>query len=288
MWVNKDEDQFLFNGMLGQNVWCFKKSGIVIVNNAGNDELFQQSNYFALVNKYFNRDFPDEITKHFIDKRHLEHTLKRIAVSRNFVTLHHYELNSYKLGFLPHECHELDKKSLISKNKRMATVGLLPLVWQVVENNYSQGFESIDFSIHDGKFFVDYNQSDESYHFEVGFGEPKYTNIYVHNTPFYIGVTGCFTKNEDGKKVFKIRVDFLETPCTLVLKLVYYNGYYEVYHKEMPGKPFVLEKIMSIKEGIAQTPVIGGITGIAPDDVIEYQVERMFEYRHKLYEKQQE
>jgi hypothetical protein len=285
MWVSPNGDQFLFNGMLGQNVWCFKKSGIVIVNNAGNDELFQQSNYFAIVNKYFDKEFPSSIPKHFIDKKHLDHTLKLIGISRNFVTLNRHELQKYKLGFLPHECHELDGKTLVSDEKRMASVGILPLVWQVVENNYSQGFKSIGFSIENGRFFVEYAQTDEKYCFELGFGEPKYTNIYIHNTPFYIGATGCFSHNEDGKRVFKIRIDFLETPCTMILKLVYKNGYFEVHQSEMPGKPFVLEKIMAIKNGISHTPIIGGVTEIAPDDVIEYQVERMFEFKYRLREK---
>lgn len=285
MWVNADGDQFLFNGMLGQNVWCFKKSGIVIVNNAGNDELFQQSNYFALVKKYFDKEFPDEMPKHFVDHMHLEHVLKRIAVCRNFATLTSAELQKYKMGFLPHECRELDGKTLVSTDKRMASVGILPLVWQVVENNYAQGFKALKFDVKDGKFFVEYQQNDEEYKFEIGFGEPKYTNIYVHNAPFYIGATGCFATNEDGNKVFKIRIDFLETPCTLILKIVYRNGYYEVHQKEMPGKPFVLEKIMAIKQGISQAPIIGGMTDLAPDDIIEYQVERMFEFKYKMIEK---
>ena len=284
MWVSPRGDQFLFNGMLGQNVWCFKKSGIVIVNNAGNDELFQQSNYFAIVKKYFDKEFPDELPNHFIDRMHLEHVIKRVAVSRNFDTLSSGELQKYKLGFLPHECQLLDGKTLVSTDKRMASVGILPLVWQVVENNYSQGFKAIKFFIKDGKFFADYQQNDESYCFEIGFGEPQYSNIYVHNAPFYIGSTGCFATNEDGYKVFKIRIDFLETPCTMILKIVFRNGYYEVYQKEMPGKPFVLEKIMAVKDGISQTPIIGGVTDLAPDDIIEYQVERMFEFKFRMTE----
>lgn len=285
MWTSKDQDQFLFNGMLGQNVWCFKKNGIVIVNNAGNDELFQQSNYFAIVNKYFNREFPDEIKKSLIDKKYLERTLKKIEVSRNFITISPYQLQLYKHGALPKECHELNGKVLVSDASRVATVGILPLVWQVLDNNYSQGFESIGFLINDGDFFVDYKQEDEGYRFEVGFGEPKYTNIFIHGKPFYIGVTGCFAYDEDGKKIFKIRIDFLETPCTLILKLVYYNGYFELRQKEMPGKPFVYDKIMGMKKSLDSTPIVGAMTNIAPDDVIEYQVERMFEFKFKLVEK---
>ncbi len=286
MWISKDGDQFLFNGMLGQNVWCFKRNGIVIVNNAGNDELFQQSNYFAIVNKYFDKEFPDSIKGSLVNRRRLDKTLKSISVSRNFSTLTPMELKKYQLGLLPNEAYALDGKVLVSKDKRAATVGILPLVWQVVENNYSQGFEALRFSVREGRFFVDYDQTDESYHFELGFGEPKYTNIFIHNTPFYIGATGCFAHDEDGRQVFKIRIDFLETPCSLILKLVYCKGYYELRQKEMPGKPFVFEKILAIKNSIAGTPLIGSVTNLAPDDVLEYQVERMFEFKFKLVEKQ--
>ncbi len=282
MWVNKTEDQVLFNGMLGQNVWCFKKNGIVIVSNAGNDELFQQSNYFAIVQKHFDKKFAEPYKRNYADKRYLDATLKRIGVSRNFVTLSHAELKKYKLGFLPPECKDLDGIRLVSDDKRMASVGILPLVWQVVENNYSKGFKSLSFAVENGKMYMHYEQNDEAYHFPLGFGEPEYSNIYIHNTPFYIGATGCFATNEERERVLKIRIDFLETPCTLLLKLVYKNGYFEAHQKEIPGKPFVYDKIIQIKNAISQAPIIGGVTNIAPDDVLEYQVERMFEFMFKL------
>lgn len=282
MWVSADQDQFLFNGMLGQNVWCFKKSGIVIVSNAGNDELFQQSNYFAIVQRYFDRPFPDTLPNSFMDRRYLSAAIKRISVSRNLVTLSPRELQKYKRGILPDECQELDERVLTTSDKRAPTIGILPLVWQVVENNYSQGFRSLSFNIRDGRFFARYEQNDETYTFPIGFGEAEYSNIYIHKMPFYIGVTGCFAVNDEAEKVFKIRIDFLETPCSLLLKLVYKNGYFEVNQKEIPGKPFVYDKIIQIKNAVAQAPIIGGVTNVAPDDVLEYQVERMFEFKFDL------
>lgn len=282
MWTSADEDQFLFNGMLGQNVWCFKRSGIVIVSNAGNDELFQQSNYFALTRKYFDRDFSDKLPKSFMDKRFLDSVLSEISVSRNFVTLTPHKLKKYVAGALPRECAELDGIRLTTEDRRAASIGILPLVWQVVENNYSRGFKAISFVIDNKKFYMRYEQNDETYLVELGFGKPKYTDIVIHNANLSLGATACFAENEEGERVLKIRVDFLETPCSLILKLVFKSGYFELYHKELPGKPFVYDKILQIKKAISQTPVIGNVTNIAPDDVLEYQVERMFEFKIKL------
>lgn len=52
MWVGNAPRAFLFNGMLGQNVLGFPESGIVIAANAGNGEMFQQSDFYAIVTRY--------------------------------------------------------------------------------------------------------------------------------------------------------------------------------------------------------------------------------------------
>ncbi len=285
MWVNNEEDQFLFNGMLGQNVWGFKKNGIVIVSNAGNDELFQHSRFFEIVNKYFNREFTEPLKNRFRDSRHLKRVVKRIEGVNGFRPCSCLEKLRHRFAHLPKECYELSDKTYVSNDKRMPTVGLLPLVWQVVENNYISGFKAIKFKIIDGKYYVIYSAQNEEYCFQIGFGRPEYTSLYICNTPFYIGVIGEFTFNEDNEKVFKIRIDFLETPCSIILKFVYHRDYFEVFQKEIPGKNFVYNRVMSIKKGIAQTPIIGGISDLAPDDIIEHQIEKMLEFKFKLREK---
>ena len=53
-WVHREKNIVLFNGMLGQNVMCFRDSGIVVVSHAGNEEVFQQSLYFSHVERFFD------------------------------------------------------------------------------------------------------------------------------------------------------------------------------------------------------------------------------------------
>ena len=52
-WVGRNEKSFLFNGMFGQNVLGFFDSGVLLVSNAGNNELFQQSNYYEIATRFF-------------------------------------------------------------------------------------------------------------------------------------------------------------------------------------------------------------------------------------------
>ena len=52
IWSARDESAFLFNGMLGQNVWVSPKNRIVIVSHAGNAEFFQDGGMLSLFSKY--------------------------------------------------------------------------------------------------------------------------------------------------------------------------------------------------------------------------------------------
>ena len=282
MWVDSDSDQFVFNGMLGQNVWGFKKNNFLIVNNSGNNELLQQSNYFALVNKYFNRELPNKIKKNNKNFNVLKKTVKKLAENPLMTTLKGREKAKLYMGYLPKDCRALDGVELTCNDARTPSMSLFPLVWQSVENNYSNGFRSLGFEIEKGKFYAIYNQTDESYRFPIGFGAPEYTDIYVHNAPYLVGACASFAQNEDGQKVLKIRVDFLETPCSVILKLIYHDGYFELYQKEIPGKPFVLEKVREIKSEFSQKPIIGGVASLLEDDVLEYRIERLFEFKVRL------
>ena len=282
MWIGKNADQFIFNGMLGQNVWCFKKNGLVIVNNSGNDELLQQSSYFAIVDKYFNREFPDKIRNSRKNVNTLKRTLEKLSENPTMTALSQKErVRLYRAG-LPDDCRALDGLTLTCMDARVPSMSLIPLVWQSLENNFSRGFDSIKFETENEKFYLTYNQTDETYRISVGFGASEYSEIYVHNAPYLVGGSGSFVYDEDGQKILKIRVDFLETPCSVILKFIYHNGYFELYQKELPGKPFVLEKVREIKDGIAQKPVIGGVTSLLEDDVLEYRVERLFEFKVRL------
>jgi len=56
IWLSRDPGVVLINGMFGQNVLCDTKSDTVCVTNAGNMELFQQTAFFELYDKYIRSD----------------------------------------------------------------------------------------------------------------------------------------------------------------------------------------------------------------------------------------
>ena len=62
LWVARSSHDFLFNGMLGQNVLVIPKNNIVVAINSGNNELFQESPALKIIRglrgKYSKQNFP--------------------------------------------------------------------------------------------------------------------------------------------------------------------------------------------------------------------------------------
>ena len=57
LWMEARPGSFEFNGMLGQNVIVYPDMNMVVVTNAGNNELFQNCVMLNIIRKHFPRDF---------------------------------------------------------------------------------------------------------------------------------------------------------------------------------------------------------------------------------------
>ena len=149
LWVGPGEETVLFNGMFGQNVLCFKNSKIVIVTNAGNNEMFQQNTYYNTALKTFGGDFPENLTPSPIKTFKLKKTIKDVAkpikvkgVLKNVIK-NYYDKKSAKA---------LNGVSLLTRQENC--VGLFPVILQAVQNNYSSGLNEIAFKYHDKRLYI--------------------------------------------------------------------------------------------------------------------------------------
>ena len=55
IWVGREDNTFLFNGIFGQNILGFTDKDMLIVSNCGNEELGQNGPFFAITHKYFGK-----------------------------------------------------------------------------------------------------------------------------------------------------------------------------------------------------------------------------------------
>jgi hypothetical protein len=233
LWVGKKQPSFLFNGMYGQNVLGFFGSDILIVSNAGNNEFFQKGAYYDIAEKYFGAYSPAERLPRNPSSenslRALEKSLKeppQPLITKILGILHP----------LPPQCALLDGKVFTADGKSRI-VGLLPLMAQVLQNNFSRGIKAFAFSVQKNVFTLTVEENDAKYNVPIGFSEAKYTTLDIHGEPYILGTQGVFRKNEDGNTVLKLKLSFLEISNSRDLKLTFDGDSLKAEFAEHPGLP---------------------------------------------------
>jgi len=251
MWVGKDTDTFLFNGMLGQNVLGFRESGIIVVANAGNGELFQQGNFYSLTLRTFAGAFPEKISENKWDAALLERYSRTLAFGggqRRFASKHKvYE----KLGELFSRIYEADDENAPS-------FGLMPTMLQITQNNYTKGTKSIDLRLERDACAVEiiFTEADETYVLRAGLLHGEKTELSFHGEKFSVCAFARLSENEDGVPVLIVRADFTETPFSRIFKFFFEGNRMTLRAEEAPGAEFIVKTAGDfIEEAVAGTVV---------------------------------
>ena len=263
MWVGRQENTVLFNGMLGQNVLCFRDSGIVIVSHAGNSETFQQSNYFKLVSQFFGGTFPQKLPRSLPAERDLKQTLAALSDCTGPVPTREQLLTFAGRRFT-------------ADDSRAASAGLLPLALQAVENCYSKGMEAITVSGTRTQVSVFYEERDQFYHILAGVKEPVYQVLSFRGNEFRVAAQARFTHDEDENPVLRVQIDFLETPCSRILKLILRPTGPILRQQETPNVDYLLDTMVLSAPTPASKALLSSLLGSSDADFIHWKMEQVF------------
>lgn len=285
IWTSDDTDSFLFNGMLGQNVLGFRKSGILLVSNGGNAEMFQTGNYFTLAHKYFAK--ADTRTPSITNANPLPAVLRAIREhpptpqepvkqKRRFGLFARKRIAAPTASALPTECDLLSGVTFTSEDENAPALCLMPLIWQAVQNSYGTGFRSVSFLKSDAAFYMTYAEAEESYLLRIGFGYPADTDLSMGGKMYHVRTLGRFTRDEDGIPLLSLRITFAETPLTRFIKIYYAGVAPHIHQYERPGSDFILMMTMAMKNELTMAPIIGGPLNKLDNDYIKYRINKRF------------
>ena len=278
IWVGKNSDSFLFNGMLGQNVIGFRRNGLLISVNAGNGEFFQTSNFFPYLMEAFDRDFEKTLPKNPREEKRLQSMVRSLS-------LYHPAKKSWReqlFGlFLPKPQKQFD--SIVgnyawAKGDKNA-VGLMPLILQSVQNEYATGFESVSFLRKEGIPYLVYCETNAEYEIPLGFDIPRQKHLVFGKLDFLVASYAKFKYDEEDRLVLIVRLDFLETPCSRILKFVFdTQGNVLICHTEAPGEEFVAETTAELLKQLSdsQLPFVAGVINRFGEDYVELKLRKAF------------
>lgn len=251
MWMAGRPGSFAFNGMLGQNVIVYPDLDMVIVTNAGSNELFHTSVLLDTVAKYFEGDFvPKEQMK---KNRRAYHKLQNFQ-NRTGIHDSRFPLVSYRglKKILWRGSESYKRKKLIQQLQgkfyklERKHVGLFPLIMQVFHNNYTDGICEVGFLVKDQKFYVCFREGEKPYCMEVGWNEAKITEIDMHGEPYLAAVKGQAAFDEDGYTMLKLKFSFIEEASSRLLKIRFTEKHIEMMWNEYPGKDLLMTGLDSV------------------------------------------
>lgn len=282
MWCAGREGSFNFNGMLGQNVIGYPDIQMVIVTNAGSDEMFQNCELMKVICAYFEEGYqPEErLPADPVGELQLANIQRRFQESRTVSA----EIRSG--GWPKGEGRKRRRQSDQGPEKKMQKldgreyrlnvqqVGIFPLIMQVLHNNFTDGIERIIFRYRDGKGEILLKEGEDLLELPIGFRRAEIVQISVHGEPYLVAVKGRFAANEYDKLVLLLDIAFLEEAARRKIKITFINDEeIETAFDEIPGKKLIQEGLDGVLQAASNTK-LHALIGLESSELPEMVVDK--------------
>lgn len=297
LWMEERPGSFEYNGMLGQNVLICPDVDMVIVTNAGNEELFQDNVMLNIIRKYFPVDWmPKEtLPENPIAYAKLQELTERLAGKRLKNDQYYNSAliirkGGWKKNSSKYRVRERQTEIEKAQNQQIhlltdlldgtcyemeqASVGLFPLVMQVMHNNMTDGISKINFYKKRTKelqqtLILCFQEGEESIELEMGWNQYIENKLSIHGETYLVAVKGELSSDVDDNPVLKVEIVYLEEAMRRKLYVTFVKDtsasklitpeYIEIKWYESPGKALIMEGMESITTEVTKHPIYSRI-----------------------------
>ena len=315
LWMEERPGSFEYNGMLGQNVLIYPDVDMVIVTNAGNEELFQDNVMLNIIRKYFPVDWaPKEILpENPIAYAKLQELTERLAGKRLkndqyynsalIIRKGGWKKNSskYRVRERQTEIEKVQNQQIhlltdlldgTCYEMEQASVGLFPLVMQVMHNNMTDGISKINFYKKRTKelqqtLILCFQEGEESIELEMGWNQYIENKLSIHGETYLVAVKGELSSDVDDNPVLKVEIVYLEEAMRRKLYVTFVKDtsasklitpeYIEIKWYESPGKALIMEGMESITTEVTKHPIYSRIRENGGIDLLHRLMEQTIE-----------
>ena len=315
LWMEERPGSFEYNGMLGQNVLIYPDVDMVIVTNAGNEELFQDNVMLNIIRKYFPVDWmPKEtLSENPIEYAKLQELTERLAGKRLkndqyynsalIIRKGGWKKNSskYRVRERQTEIEKVQNQQIhlltdlldgTCYEMEQASVGLFPLVMQVMHNNMTDGISKINFYKKRTKelqqtLILCFQEGEESIELEMGWNQYIENKLSIHGETYLVAVKGELSSDVDDNPVLKVEIVYLEEAMRRKLYVTFVKDtsasklitpeYIEIKWYESPGKALIMEGMESITTEVTKHPIYSRIRENGGIDLLHRLMEQTIE-----------
>lgn len=220
LWVDRADEDVLFNGMLGQNVWICPKNDIVVVMICGNNELFQDSPALEIIRKHLGGDIYDGD----FDRRDLrvlhERETRFFDYRRAVMPLEKKHGLLYWLGVRNRTAYDEKWDDLIGEYAFADNnVGFLPLFVRGMQNNLESHLERMKFERYKDGLYLTFRESGEYYRVEIGLYEYKEAVLNFRGERYIVRIMGEAVVDTHGECEYRIEAIFAELPNVRMIRI---------------------------------------------------------------------
>ena len=259
IWMGHLPDSFLYNGMLGQNVYVFRKLDLVIVTNAGNEEVFAGGGLTGIIHrlvqeKYFAEDRPlppDPAAFHAMERQKGEMNGQKAVVSP-ILSGGWKRPKTDPARRIFQKLKDFCNTDYIPEKKG---IGLLPLMMQVVHNNYTRGIRSIRLEYSGKELFLIVREGTQVHRIPISFTGSRSGSVTENGEEYMIGTKSCLAYNEEGIPVLTVRIAFLEEAAERLIKIQFLTQReIRLRFSETPGDKMISGTLGMITGGTGNVP----------------------------------
>ncbi len=274
LWVARETQDFLFNGMLGQNVLVIPKNNIVVAINSGNNELFQESPALRIIREHLSGElWQKKATRSYIlaMRKKIDSFFDgRLAVRPKERRRGLAEL----FGFKSKEPFDTAFSPLLMTRFVFAdnAQGILPLFVRAMQNNYQGGIKSFEFKRTGERLCLTVTEGETEYEYKIGFYDYLFSDLDYCGEKYTVGALARARTDERGEFTYDFEFIFPELPNTRTLSLkLNPNGTLTVRMSEIPDSKIAASFIDSIP---AMSPKINFALGMLESNLGKNFIER--------------
>ena len=254
MWVDPEEDEVLFNGMFGRNLHIFKKNCMLVLTTGYNSDVFQRSDIYPLIKKYFGKKY---IPKSVLDEN--EDALEMLR--KHEKCLYNREHQHGRL--LSGKCRS-DGKALLGNCVKTVSlydderrgVSLLPTMCQAIHNNFRPGIKRIRYEFGENGCGIKITEDDCTYSFYAGYEKSVESVVKIGDDEYRISCYGELTLDEEDVPVLKLTVAFLELSNLRYIRTYFYSDGIRIKAQEFPGHKFAMQALKTVVDEATDSAVV--------------------------------
>ena len=255
MWTGDNPKMAIFNGMFGQNIFVLPDSNTVVVATASESDMFQSNNIFPLVEKYFGI-IPDEVAK----------PIKYVEKARVFDKKAEKPL-----------WDELDGKTFFFEHAFTNSVGVLPLVLQILQNNYTTGLDSLSVYRKNSRYKVLFTEGEVKIELTADTSKTVYEVLELKGEKYEIAVDATWATNEDDEEVLKLKIYFLEFASVRTIKIFPQGDKVAVKFSEEPGRKFLMKLTVLAPDSLKQNRLFLSLADKVDVNYLSYKIKQILE-----------